>query len=66
MSAKKNFRYPQILASSSSVARVPVPRGKNIVVPPPTKAAEFEVKNRHKNAEEEKHLLLLLFCFKSN
>jgi len=45
------------------------PGAKNIVTPLRTKAAEFEVKNRRKSAEEakEKHLLLLLlFCFESN
>jgi len=30
------------------------PEAKNIVMHPPTKAAKFEVKNRHKSAEEAK------------
>jgi len=41
------------------------PGAKNIVAPPLTKAAEFEVKNRRKSAEETKakHLLLLLLFY---
>jgi len=40
----------------SGVARVPTPEGKTIFAPPPTKTAEFEVKNRRKSAEEAKAL----------
>jgi len=74
MSAKRISDLPtffQIFASSSSIARYLLrqQRAKNIVAPPPTKAAEFEVKNRRKSAEKAKtkHLLLLcLFYFKNN
>jgi len=44
---------------------VPGARGKNIFAAPPTKATEFEVENRHENAEKTKPkllcVLLLLF-----
>jgi len=73
MSAKRIsdfLKFFQNFAPSSSVARVPCALGqKYCCIPAPTKAAEFEVKNRRKSAEEAiaKHLLLLLlFCFESN
>jgi len=43
--------------------------GKNILAPPPTKTAKFEVKNIRKSAKEaivEYLLLLFLFFFDSN
>jgi len=55
----------------SGIARVPTSGDKTIFALPPTKTAEFEVKNRRKSAEEAKslHLLfvtVLLFIFRSN
>jgi len=53
----------------SGAARVSTPGDKNNFAPPPIKTAEYEVKNRRKNAEEAKalHLLfVLLFIFRSN
>jgi len=40
------------------------PGAKKIFAPPPTKIAEFEVKNRRRSAEEAKaeHLLCCYFC----
>jgi len=59
----------QIFALTSSAARVPCARGqKLLLLPTLTKAAEFELKNRRKSAEEAKAkhlLLLLLFCFEN-
>jgi len=43
----------------SGVARVPTPGDKPIFAPPPTKTAEFEVKNKRKSAEEAKALHFL-------
>jgi len=51
------------------VAVHPVTEGENIFAPPPTKTAEFEVKNLRKNAEEAKaeHLLFITsVIFRSN
>jgi len=45
---------------SGDVARALTPGDKTIFAPPPTKTAEFEVKNRRKSAEETKALHLLL------
>jgi len=60
------------LAPSSGAARIPCAQGQNIFVPlyqqkmPPTKAAEFEVKNIRKSAEEAKaDILLLLLLYSS-
>jgi len=44
----------------SGIARIPTPGDKTIFALPPTKTAEFEVKNRSKSAEEAKALHLLL------
>jgi len=43
-------------------------RAKNIFAAPSTKTAEYEVKNRHKSAEEAKaeHLLFVNFCYLLN
>jgi len=43
----------------SGIARVLTPGEKTIFVLPPTKTAEFEVKNKRKSAEEAKALHLL-------
>jgi len=43
----------------SGIARVPTPRNKTTFAPPPTKTAEFEVKNVRKSKEEAKALHLL-------
>jgi len=46
-----------------------VPGGKNIFEPPPTKTAEFEVKNGAKSRQKQKHnicCLLILIIFRSN
>jgi len=48
----------------SGLARVPCARGKNIFAPPPTKTTGFEVKNRHKTAEEQKYnICCSLLCY---
>jgi len=46
-------------------AKIPCARKKNIFAASPTRAAEFEVKNRCKSFDEEKvqHLLFLLLFF---
>jgi len=43
----------------SGIARVPMPGDKTIFATPLTSAAEFDVKNRRKSAEEAKALHLL-------
>jgi len=43
----------------SGIARVPTHGDKTVFAPPPTKTAEFEVKNRRKCVEEAKALHLL-------
>jgi len=43
----------------SGIARVPTPKNKTVLAPPPSKTAEFKVRNRRKTAVEAKALHLL-------
>jgi len=60
--------YPDNLISVVAIG-YQAPGSKNIFVPPPTKIAELEVKNRYKSAEKTKpeHLLCVTsVIFRSN
>jgi len=68
MSTASTLSYLLCLGSSAAIG-YPAPGDKNIFLLPPTKTAEFEVKNTRKTAEKAKSeclLLLLLLVFNNN